>query len=129
MNADASRAFGFGFDRDAPPGASTFFRLFLPFASVHLHPTRASLHPATLADFRAIAAGRAPRVAGTAAALAQIAGALKGVLFPRRLGPPARPILRRLGLEATVRPSLAFYNTCDEVDALVRVVQRLAARR
>ncbi|RQQ57808.1 family 2A encapsulin nanocompartment cargo protein cysteine desulfurase [Burkholderia stagnalis] len=41
----------------------------------------------------------------------------------------AQPILRRFGLEATVRPSLAFYNTCDEVDALVRVVRRLAARR
>ncbi|MCO8600778.1 family 2A encapsulin nanocompartment cargo protein cysteine desulfurase, partial [Burkholderia cenocepacia] len=41
----------------------------------------------------------------------------------------AQPILRRFGLEATVRPSLAFYNTCDEVDALVSVVRRLAARR
>ncbi|KVM96329.1 family 2A encapsulin nanocompartment cargo protein cysteine desulfurase [Burkholderia stagnalis] len=41
----------------------------------------------------------------------------------------AQPILRRFGLEATVRPSLAFYNTCDEVDALVGVVRRLAARR
>ncbi|WP_322008919.1 family 2A encapsulin nanocompartment cargo protein cysteine desulfurase [Paraburkholderia sp. J12] len=41
----------------------------------------------------------------------------------------AQPILRRFGLEATVRPSLAFYNTCDEVDALVAIVRRLAARR
>ena len=41
----------------------------------------------------------------------------------------AQPILRRFGLEATVRPSLAFYNTCDEVDALVSVVRRLSARR
>ncbi|KWB23427.1 cysteine desulfurase [Burkholderia cepacia] len=41
----------------------------------------------------------------------------------------AQPILRRFGLEATVRPSLAFYNTCDEVDALVSVVRRLATRR
>jgi len=38
----------------------------------------------------------------------------------------AQPILRRFGLEATVRPSLAFYNTCAEVDALISVVQRLA---
>jgi cysteine desulfurase/selenocysteine lyase len=37
--------------------------------------------------------------------------------------------LRRFCLEATVRPSLAFYNTCDEVDALVSVVRRLSARR
>ena len=38
----------------------------------------------------------------------------------------AQPILRRFGVEATVRPSLAFYNTCEEVDALIRVVNRLA---
>ncbi|WP_199053407.1 family 2A encapsulin nanocompartment cargo protein cysteine desulfurase [Aquitalea sp. ASV15] len=41
----------------------------------------------------------------------------------------AQPILRRFGLEATVRPSLAFYNTCEEVDTLVAVLQRLARRR
>jgi cysteine desulfurase/selenocysteine lyase len=38
----------------------------------------------------------------------------------------AQPILRRFGLEATVRPSLAFYNTCGEVDALIAVLHRLA---
>ena len=41
----------------------------------------------------------------------------------------AQPILRRLGLEATVRPSLAFYNTCEEVDRLIAVVKRLALAR
>ncbi|WP_069263925.1 family 2A encapsulin nanocompartment cargo protein cysteine desulfurase [Paraburkholderia nodosa] len=41
----------------------------------------------------------------------------------------AQPILRRFGLEATVRPSLAFYNTCAEVDALVSVVRALAPRQ
>jgi cysteine desulfurase/selenocysteine lyase len=41
----------------------------------------------------------------------------------------AQPILRRFGLEATVRPSLAFYNTCEEVDRLVAVVARLAGQR
>ena len=41
----------------------------------------------------------------------------------------AQPILRRFGLEATVRPSLAFYNTCEEVDRLVDVVRRLANAR
>jgi len=41
----------------------------------------------------------------------------------------AQPILRRFGLETTVRPSLAFYNTCDEVDRMVEVVQRLAGQR
>jgi len=41
----------------------------------------------------------------------------------------AQPILRRFGLEATVRPSLAFYNTCEEVDRMVDVVRRLSRRR
>jgi cysteine desulfurase/selenocysteine lyase len=38
----------------------------------------------------------------------------------------AQPILRRFGVEATVRPSFAFYNTCEEIDRLVAVVRRLA---
>lgn len=37
----------------------------------------------------------------------------------------AQPILRRFGLESTVRPSLAFYNTCSDVDTLVQVLHRL----
>ena len=41
----------------------------------------------------------------------------------------AQPILRRFGLESTVRPSLAFYNTCEDVDALVAVLRRLSGRR
>lgn len=41
----------------------------------------------------------------------------------------AQPILRRFGLETTVRPSLAFYNTCEEVDRMVAVVKRLAGSR
>lgn len=40
----------------------------------------------------------------------------------------AQPILRRFGLEATVRPSLAFYNTCAEVDHMVAVLRHLARR-
>ena len=38
----------------------------------------------------------------------------------------AQPILRRFGLETTVRPSLAFYNTCAEVDLMVRALHQLA---
>ncbi|CAN7701552.1 family 2A encapsulin nanocompartment cargo protein cysteine desulfurase [Caballeronia sp. LjRoot31] len=38
----------------------------------------------------------------------------------------AQPILRRFGVEATVRPSLAFYNTPEEVDRMIAVVKRLA---
>lgn len=41
----------------------------------------------------------------------------------------AQPILRRFGVEATVRPSFAFYNTCDEIDRLIAVVKRLSATR
>jgi cysteine desulfurase/selenocysteine lyase len=39
----------------------------------------------------------------------------------------AEPILRRFGVNATVRPSLAFYNTCEEVDALTAALRRLTA--
>ena len=41
----------------------------------------------------------------------------------------AQPILRRFGLESTVRPSLAFYNTCDEVDHFIRVIKHLSGQR
>ncbi len=41
----------------------------------------------------------------------------------------AQPILRRFGVETTVRPSLAFYNTYEEIDRLLAVVQRLASVR
>ena len=37
----------------------------------------------------------------------------------------AQPILRRFGLESTVRPSLAFYNTCSDIDRLVATLWRL----
>jgi SufS family cysteine desulfurase len=41
----------------------------------------------------------------------------------------AQPILRRFGLESTVRPSLAFYNTCDEIDTLVAAIWNLKSNR
>jgi cysteine desulfurase/selenocysteine lyase len=41
----------------------------------------------------------------------------------------AQPILRRFGLEATVRASLAPYNTCEDIDALVSALHRLQAGR
>jgi len=37
----------------------------------------------------------------------------------------AQPILRRFGLESTVRPSLAFYNTCADIDVLVAALHKL----
>jgi len=36
----------------------------------------------------------------------------------------AQPALRHFGLASTVRPSLAFYNTREEVDALLEAIQR-----
>jgi len=41
----------------------------------------------------------------------------------------AQPILRRFGHEASVRASLAFYNTCEDIDALVDALCRLQAGR
>lgn len=38
----------------------------------------------------------------------------------------AQPILRRYGLEATVRPSFAFYNTFEEIDVFLQAVRRIA---
>jgi len=37
----------------------------------------------------------------------------------------AQPILRRFGLEATVRPTIAFYNTAGEIDKLVSAIREL----
>jgi cysteine desulfurase/selenocysteine lyase len=37
----------------------------------------------------------------------------------------AQPILRRFGLESTVRPSLAFYNTYAEIDWLATIVRKI----
>ncbi len=41
----------------------------------------------------------------------------------------AQPILRRFGLESTVRASLAPYNTRDDIDALVAALQRIQTGR
>lgn len=37
----------------------------------------------------------------------------------------AQPSLRRFGLDATVRPSLAMYNTTGEIDRLVEAIRRI----
>jgi len=41
----------------------------------------------------------------------------------------AQPILRRFGVEASVRASLALYNTCEEIDALVAAIWNLKQGR
>ncbi len=41
----------------------------------------------------------------------------------------AQPILRRFGQESTVRPSLALYNTCEDIDALIAALLRIQSGR
>ena len=41
----------------------------------------------------------------------------------------AQPILRRFGVETTVRSSLAFYNTFAEIDVLVNALLRLSSHK
>ncbi|HTY73893.1 MAG TPA: family 2A encapsulin nanocompartment cargo protein cysteine desulfurase [Actinomycetes bacterium] len=41
----------------------------------------------------------------------------------------AQPILRRFGVESTVRPSLALYNTPEDVDCLVEALRKIQAGR
>jgi len=41
----------------------------------------------------------------------------------------AQPILRRFGLESTLRATLALYNTCEEIDALVAALWDLRQGR
>ena len=40
----------------------------------------------------------------------------------------AQPTMQRYGLTGTVRPSLAFYNTKDEIDTLVKVLKEIPFR-
>jgi cysteine desulfurase/selenocysteine lyase len=40
----------------------------------------------------------------------------------------AQPVLRFFGLEGTVRPSVAFYNTFEEIDKLVEALWELTGR-
>lgn len=40
----------------------------------------------------------------------------------------AQPILRRFGVESTVRPSLALYNTCADIDALIAALFKITKK-
>ena len=40
----------------------------------------------------------------------------------------SQPSLRRFGVEGTIRPSLAFYNTKDEIDRLTEVINHIQRR-
>jgi len=41
----------------------------------------------------------------------------------------AQPILRRMGVETAVRPSLAFYNTTQDVDVFIETLWKLKSRK
>ncbi len=41
----------------------------------------------------------------------------------------AQPILRRFGQETTVRPSLAMYNTCEEIDLMIAALWNIKSGR
>ena len=45
------------------------------------------------------------------------------------IGRSRGPVLRRFGPQATVRPSIAFYNTTEEIDRMVTVLHKLTADR
>ena len=40
----------------------------------------------------------------------------------------AQPTMDRFGVPGTVRPSLALYNTHEEIDVLVRAIRALVSR-
>ena len=40
----------------------------------------------------------------------------------------AQPTMRRFGVTGTVRPSLAFYNTCEEIDVLIAALRNIRYR-
>jgi cysteine desulfurase/selenocysteine lyase len=37
----------------------------------------------------------------------------------------AQPLMQRLGIEGTVRASMSFYNTKEEIDTLVEAVKKV----
>ena len=49
-----------------------------------------------------------------------------GFFDTRGSSPIDDAVLRRMGVESTVRPSFSIYNTRDEVDRLIDAVKRIA---
>jgi cysteine desulfurase/selenocysteine lyase len=88
--------------------------------------------------------GRIPglRLIGTAPAKTSVASFVTDDVLPEEMGKIldqegiavraghhcAQPTMDRFGLEATVRPSLALYNTHDEIDQLARAIRRALRR-
>ena len=88
---------------------------------------------------RALSAVPGVRLIGTAAAKASVLSFVMDGFKTEKIGKHldahgiavrsghhcAQPAIRRFGLEGTVRPSLAFYNTRSEVDTFIRVLRKL----
>ncbi len=72
---------------------------------------------------------RAIAVESRRTALASLLGVDRDGIAVRSGHHCAQPILRRFGLEATVRASLAPYNTREDLDVLVAALKRLQAGR
>jgi cysteine desulfurase/selenocysteine lyase len=101
--------------------------------SVGLHAIAAYEH--ALLDYATDALKRVPglRLIGTAKEKASVLSFLLGDIHPHDIGTVldregiairtghhcAQPLMRRLGVAATARASLAFYNRREDVDALV----------
>nr|WP_238845204.1 family 2A encapsulin nanocompartment cargo protein cysteine desulfurase [Nocardia terpenica] len=77
-------------------------------------PDKASVLSFTLADHQPLEVGKALNQKGIAVRAGHHC---------------AQPILRRFGVEATVRPSFAFYNTCAEIDHMITTIEQLARTR
>lgn len=79
------------------------------------------------------------RIVGTAAAKAGVISFLLGRVHPHDIGTVldmegvairaghhcAQPVMQRYGIPATARASFGLYNTCDEVDVLVRALNKV----
>jgi len=60
----------------------------------------------------------------------EVGSALNGEGIAVRAGHHcAQPILRRFGVEKTLRASLALYNTCADIDGLVTALTKIVGRR
>jgi cysteine desulfurase/selenocysteine lyase len=107
---------------------------------VGLGPARIAVWEGELLGLATARVGQLPgvRLVGTAADKAAVLSFLLEGVHPHDLGTVlddegvavraghhcAQPVMARFGIPATVRASFAFYNTPDEIEALVRGVER-----
>jgi len=107
--------------------------------NIGLAPIAAYEHELLVYATEALQSVRGLRLIGTAANKASVLSFVIAGLEPEKIAEHldrqgiaaraghhcAQPALRRFGVEKTVRASLAFYNTLQEVDVLVRALHQL----